>query len=169
MELKPEINDALNQQLNEEFYSAYLYLAKAAYCEDCDLAGFANWMKMQYQEELAHAAKIYAYVNDRDGRVILKAIGEPKDKWGSPLQAFEGALAHEQHISECINKLAVLSIEKGDHATHVFLQWFVNEQVEEEKTVRDIVHDIKLVEKSADGIFMIDRELAQRSGDPGAE
>ena len=169
MELKPEINGELNQQLNEEFYSAYVYLAMAAYCEDCDLTGFANWMKMQYQEELLHAEKFYNYINDRDGRVLLKPLGEPQSKWNSPLSAFEDSLVQEKHISECINKLAALSIEKGDHATHVFLQWFVNEQVEEEKTVRDIIHDIKLVEKSADGIFMIDRELAQRAGDPGAE
>ena len=161
--IDPVINEALNKQINEEFYSAYLYLSMAAYCEDIDLAGFANWMHMQYQEELAHADKIYHYINDRDGRVSLKQIKSPPEKWESPLTVFEATLAHEMEVTESINRLTALALEKADHATHVFLQWFIKEQVEEEKTARDIIHDLKRVADSADGIFIIDRELAQRS------
>ncbi len=167
MKLDSKLNEALNQQINEEFYSAYLYLAMAAYCEAEDLAGFAHWMHQQYREELTHAEKIYAYVNDRDGRVSLQAIKEPPSSWDSPLALFETALEHEQHITACIHKLADLCQTRQDHATAVFLQWFINEQVEEEKTTRAIIQDLKLVKNSADGIFMINRELAQRVPEAG--
>lgn len=162
------INDALNKQINEEFYSAYLYLAMSAYCEEIGLSGFANWMHMQYQEELAHAEKLYQYVNDRDGRVTLQRIEAPPVKWESPLALFEAALGHEETITQQINQLTALALDKADHATHVFLQWFINEQVEEEKTARDIIQDLKRVANSADGIFIIDRELAQRTAEASA-
>jgi ferritin len=161
--IAPEINDALNAQINEEYYSAYLYLSMAAYYESIDLGGFAHWMYAQYQEELEHGNKLYHYINDRDGRVTLAKIEMPETQWDSPLAPFEVSLAHEQHITGKINQLTALAIQKSDHATQVFLQWFINEQVEEEKTVRDIIHDIKRVANSPDGIFLIDRELASRA------
>lgn len=161
--LDPKINDAINEQVGEEFYSAYLYLSMAAYYESIDLAGFAHWMYAQYQEELEHGNKLYDYINDRDGRVKLKQIDAPQSEWDSPLAAFEAALAHEQHITQKINQLTSLAIEKSDHATQVYLQWFINEQVEEEKTARDIINDIKRIQNSPDGIFMMDRELAKRA------
>jgi len=167
--IDPDINEALNKQINEEFYSAYLYLSMAAYYESIDLGGFAHWMYAQYQEELEHGNKLYHYVNDRDGRVTLTKIEAPETQWDSPLAPFEAALAHEQYVTDSINKLTALAIAKADHATHVHLQWFVSEQVEEEKTARDIIHDIKRVENSPDGIFLIDRELAQRAAAPGHE
>lgn len=161
--ISKKMNEALNDQLNAEFASAYLYLSMAAHCDHIDLGGFAHWMYSQYQEELAHADKIYAHLNDRDGKVILKPVSGPPTQWDSPLSLFEDALNHEKGVTSQINELTSLAINEADHASNVFLQWFVNEQVEEEKTVRDIIHDLKLVQDSPDGIFMIDRELAQRS------
>ncbi len=156
------INQAFNDQIQEEFYSAYIYLSMATYCESIDLGGFAHWMQNQYKEELDHANRIYEFVHDLDGRVELKAIGAPPTEWASPLAVFEAALAHEQHITGCINKLMSLCVEKQDHASQVFLQWFITEQVEEEKTARDIINDLKRIGDSQEGILMIDRELAQR-------
>jgi len=161
------IQDALNKQLNEEFSSAYAYLAVAAYFEDVDLRGFAHWMKLQYQEELAHADKIYAFINDRDGHVVLQPIAAPPAKWDSPLHAFENALKGEQQLSEKIYEVVDLALKEHDHATHTFMQWFVNEQVEEEAIVRDIVRDLKLIGDSRDGLFLMDRDLAGRQ--PGQE
>lgn len=167
--IDPDVNEALNEQITEEFYSAYLYLSMSAYYESIDLGGFAYWMYAQYQEELEHGNKLYQFINDRDGRVKLNQIDAPQSEWDSPLAVFEATLEHEQHITAKINELTSLAIEKGDHATQVFLQWFVNEQVEEEKIARDIINDLKRVQKSADGIFLIDRELATRAAPQAVE
>jgi ferritin len=153
---------ALNEQTNAELYSAYLYLSMVAYFESVNLPGFANWMKVQTQEELMHAMKIYDFVNERGGRVVLKAIEAPPTEWESPLDAFEAAYKHEQKVTGLINNLVNLAIEEKDHATNSFLQWFVNEQVEEESSVDEVVQKLKMVEKAPGGQFMIDRELGQR-------
>lgn len=163
MKINQKIIDALNRQIQEEFYSAYLYLAMSADCEVKDLGGFAHWLKLQYHEELEHAERIYAYIHDRGGVVKLEQIDQPRQSWESPQVLFEAALSHEQHITKCIYDLVELSQAQKDHATYSFLQWFVNEQVEEEKTVRDITQSIKLVEQSPGGLYMINRELGQRS------
>mgnify|MGYP001206615247 CR=1 FL=1 len=160
--LREKVQIALNKQLNAEFYSAYSYLALAAYLEDLDLRGFAHWMKIQYQEELLHADKIYVYINNRDGRIKLQPIGSPQEEWQSPLEAFEFALQNECKLSGDIYEVVDLALKERDHATHAFMQWFVNEQVEEETVVRDIISDIKRVIESKDGLFLIDRDLAGR-------
>ena len=159
---------ALNEQVNAELYSAYLYLSMEAYFHDAALAGFANWMRIQTQEEVVHAMKIYDYVVERGGRVVLKAIARPQVTWKSPLDAFKAAYKHEQKVTGLINALVDLAIKEKDHATNSFLQWFVDEQVEEEASAGDIVQKLKLVERAPGGLFMLDKELAQRVFTPPA-
>ena len=160
--LNEKLQQALNDQLNCEFSSAYTYLSLAAYFEDLDLNGFAHWMKIQYQEELMHAERVYAFINDRDGRVRLQAIDEPHSEWDSPLDAFKFALEGERALSKRIYAVVNEALAEGDHATHTFMQWFVNEQVEEEAIVRNIVSDMELIIESRDGLFLMDRDLAGR-------
>jgi len=153
---------ALNGQVNAELYSAYLYLSMESYFKSLDLNGFANWMRVQTQEEIVHAMKIYDFINERNGRAVLKAIEGPPTKWDSPRAVFEAAYAHEQKVTGLINGLVDLAIKEKDHATNTFLQWFVNEQVEEESSADQIVQQLKMMEDAPGGLFMLDRELAQR-------
>ncbi|NJE04717.1 ferritin [Thermococcus sp. M36] len=153
---------ALNEQLNRELYSAYLYFSMAAYFEDMNLEGFANWMKAQAEEELGHALRFYNYIYDRNGRVELKAVQEPPKEWDSPLAAFEAAYEHEQFITRHIHELAALAEEEKDYSTRAFLEWFINEQVEEEANVKKIVDKLKFAKDSPQVIFMLDQELGQR-------
>lgn len=166
--LSKSMEKALNGQINAEMYSSYLYLAMAAYFEDVGLGGFAKWMEGQAQEELFHAMKFYAYVNERGGRVKLAAIDEPPSKWKTPLSCFENVLEHEQKVTGLINDLVNLAIDEKDHATNNFLQWFVAEQVEEEDTASGILDKLKLMGEAAGGMFMIDQELGQRVFTPPA-
>jgi len=163
-----KMRKSLNGQVNAELYSAYLYLSMCAYFESADLAGFANWMRVQTQEEVAHAMKIYDYVNERGGRVVLEAIEKPVSEWDSPLAAFGAVFAHEQKVTGLINELVNLAIEEKDHAANIFLQWFVNEQVEEEASADAIVKKLKLVADAPGGLYMLDAELAQRLFTPPA-
>jgi ferritin len=133
-----------------------------SYFKSLNLNGFANWMRVQTQEEVTHAMKIYDFINERGGRVILKAIEGPPEKWDSPLALFEAVHAHEQKVTSLINDLVDLAIEEKDHATNTFLQWFVNEQVEEESSADEIVQQLKMMENAPGGMFMLDRELGQR-------
>ena len=158
-----KIEKELNKQINAEFYSAYLYLSMSAYFQDIGLLGFAKWMEAQAVEEITHAKKIYDYVFDRGGRVILEEIKKPEVEWKSALDAFEAALKHEQYVSGLINNLVKLAIEENDFMTNNFLQWFVAEQVEEEASVGEIVQRLQLVGDRGNGLFMIDRELGQRA------
>ncbi|HOX24729.1 MAG TPA: ferritin [Candidatus Krumholzibacteria bacterium] len=166
--LTERMHKALNDQLQAEFFSAYLYLAMAAYFEDQGLVGMANWMTVQFREEQLHGLKFYRYIAERGGRVELEAIGKPQRDWPSPLAAFEAALAHERMISGRINALADLSISEKDHATHAMLQWFISEQVEEEANVVALVGKLRMVGAQGPGLFMIDREMGARAfADPG--
>lgn len=160
--LNEKIEKALNSQVNAEIYSAYLYLSMEAYFESVNLAGCGNWMRVQAQEELSHAAKIYDYIIERGGRVYLDTIEKPPAEWDSPLGAFQAAYKHEQKVTSLINGLVDLSNQEKDHATSSFLKWFVDEQVEEEASADEIVQKLKMVEKTPGMHFMIDRELAQR-------
>jgi ferritin len=157
-----KMQDALNEQVNAELYSAYLYLAMEAYFESVNLPGCANWMRVQTQEEVSHAMKIYDYVNERGGRVTLKPIAGPPAEWKSPLAVFEAAYKHEQKVTSLINDLVNLAIEEKDHAANMFLQWFVNEQVEEEKNAEEIVQKLKLMADAPGAMYMLDNEMAQR-------
>jgi ferritin len=161
--LSEKMEEALNGQLNAELYSSYLYLSMASYFEDISLGGFAGWMRAQAYEESMHGLKFYDYIIERGGRVTLKAIDGPPTEWESPLAAFEAVLAHEQKVTSLINDLVELALEEHDHATHIFLQWFVTEQVEEEDSANDVVQKIRLIGDARGGLFMLDRELGQRT------
>ncbi len=167
--LSEKMQAALNKQINEELFSAYMYLALSAEVDHRGLPGMANWFRMQYQEELAHADRFFNYILERDGKVELEAIGKPEVEGTTPLSMFEQTLAHEKHITKCIFELKDLARAESDHATDVFLEWFVNEQVEEESSVRDVIDQLKMVDGHANGLFMIDRELAGRKLEPSAE
>ncbi|MCX6357735.1 MAG: ferritin [Candidatus Aureabacteria bacterium] len=160
--INTKMQDALNAQLNREFYSAYLYLSMAAYFESVNLKGFANWMEVQRQEELVHSLRFYHYIIDRGGKALLGAIDGPPTQWTSPLRVFQAAYAHEQKVTAHINDLVSLAIKENDHATHNFLQWFVSEQVEEEASADGVVKKLTLMADAPGGLFMLDQELAQR-------
>jgi ferritin len=167
--LKPSLEKALNDQINAEIYSAYMYLSMSAWFDDAGLPGMAKWMKAQYQEEMFHADKFFHYVQERGGRVLLRAIEAPPTEWESALDVFEKTLDHERHVTSLINDLASLSLDERDHATHNFLQWFIAEQVEEEATADELVNQLRMVGKSGHGMLMIDRELGVRSFTPPAQ
>jgi ferritin len=152
----------LNEQVNAELYSAYLYLAMEAYFRHKNLVGFANWMRVQIQEEMFHATKFYDFINQRNGRAEMDAITKPPVDWPTPLAVFEASYKHEQSVTERINKLMDLAQNQKDHATVSFLKWFIDEQVEEEANVDAVVQKLKFVQDNPAGMFMIDNELAQR-------
>jgi ferritin len=167
--LNKDIQDALNSQMNFEMYSANVYMSMATWFDAKNLVGFANWMKIQYSEEMSHVTKFYNYINERGGRVLLSGIDAPDTEWDSPLAAFENALEHEQIVTGRINDLVLQASEARDHATVNFLQWFVGEQVEEEANADGVVQQLKLVEGAPGGLFMLDRELGQRVFTPPAQ
>ena len=160
--LPKKIEDALNAQINAELYSSYLYLSMSAYFTSISLGGFANWMKQQAQEELFHGMKMYDFLGERGGRIILQTIEQPQAEWTTAYDVFTNVLAHEQKVTGLINDLVNMALDERDHATHIFLQWFVSEQVEEEATAGEIVDKLKLIDNNANGLFMLDNELGQR-------
>ncbi|MFO7653472.1 MAG: ferritin [Candidatus Krumholzibacteriia bacterium] len=165
--LSPKLQDALNDQINAEIHSGYIYLSMAAWFESRNLDGCARWMRLQSQEENMHGMKIFDYLGSRGARVKLKAVAAPDHDWPTPLACFEAALAHEKSMTERIDRLAELAQTEKDHATDNLMRWYVNEQVEEEASVDDICQKLRLVGEDGMGLFMIDRELKQRQ--PGDE
>ncbi|MEA2101557.1 MAG: ferritin [Thermodesulfobacteriota bacterium] len=159
--------NALNTQINKEIYSAYLYMSMSAYSQYIGLKGFAKWFMVQYNEEMEHAMKIYTYINDQGEPVKLKAIDEPPVEFESPLDMFEKTLNHEKFITKSINELADIAIAEKDHATGIFLQWFITEQIEEEGNDNDIINQLKLIGDNGNGLVMLDRELGSRIFTPG--
>lgn len=160
--LTRKMEDALNAQINAEFWSAYLYLSMSAYFTGEDLPGFAHWMNIQYQEETAHAMKLFNYIIERDGKVELKPIDAVPAKWSSPLNAFEDALKHEQKVTQMINNLTDIAINEKDHATRSMLQWFIDEQVEEEASAKQLIGSLKLIKDNGFGLYSIDKDLSTR-------
>jgi ferritin len=160
--LTEKMQKALNSQLNAELYSSYLYLAMHAYFKSVSLDGFANWMYYQAQEELMHSMKFYDFITQRNGKVQLMEVKAPPANWDSPLAVFEATLEHEQKVTGLINDLVDIALEQRDHATQIFLQWFVSEQVEEEESVSGVLEKLKLMGEAQSGLFMMDRELAKR-------
>ncbi|HIQ26979.1 MAG TPA: ferritin [Sulfurovum sp.] len=154
---------ALNVQLNHEFYSAYLYLSMSAYCSKKDFNGAASWFLLQYQEELAHATRIYNYIIEQGAIVSLEQVNKPEKKFGSLLETYQKSLSHEQTMTCMLNDLSNKALNEKDHATYNLLQWFVNEQVEEEAILHEIISKIKLVKNDGYGLLMIDNELAKRT------
>ena len=162
------VQDAMNEQIKNELYSAYQYLSMAAYCESENLPGFAHWMRAQFREETEHAMKFYDFILDRNGRVVLQAIDQPVVEFGSPLEVFQHALEHERRVTVMINDLYGLAVRENDYASQTFLQWFVTEQVEEEKNTGDVVETLKMVGDKSEALFLLDRELGQRGNDEQA-
>lgn len=160
--IKKEVLDALNEQINAESYSAYMYLSMAAYFEHIGLSGFANWMKVQYQEESAHALKFFNYVTERGGKVTLKPIAQVPVDFESIVDVYEKTLVHETNVTELINNLMNVAVAANDHASQSFLKWFIDEQVEEEANVERVLMTLKLINGQGNGIFMMDREFGQR-------
>ncbi len=163
----PEIvQEALNRHINEEFYASYLYLSMSAYCESIDLPGFAYWMRIQRQEEYAHALNLFDFVQDRQGRVALHPIGQPAVEFDSVLHVMESTLEHEREVSVLINRLYELALQERDYPTQVHLQAFITEQIEEEKIASDILAQLRRIGDSSD-LLMLDRQLAARQLSPG--
>jgi ferritin len=160
--LKERVLKMLNEQINAEQYSAFLYLSMSAWYEDKGLPGFANWMYVQYQEELTHANKIFKYLAERGGRIELKAIDQMPTEFENVISIAEMTLEHEQHVTSLIDKCVDVAIEERDHATQSFLKWFVDEQVEEEANASEILDNLKLIGDRGNGLFMLDKELRQR-------
>ncbi|WP_129128282.1 ferritin [Geomonas oryzae] len=160
--LTEKLCQALNNQLNNELYSAYLYLSMSSYAGSIGLKGSANWFMVQYQEEMVHAMKFYNYINSRGEHVNLQAIAAPPAEFKSLLDMFEQTLKHELSITASINDLTDLALAEKDHATNIFLQWFVTEQIEEEENDRDIIGKLKLIGDNGQGLLMLDNELAAR-------
>lgn len=163
-----KVEEEYNKQVNAEMWSAYLYLSMSSYFQNMGLAGFANWMRIQYQEETFHALKFFDYIIERGGNAILKPIAEVPVKWDNALQVFEETLKHEQHVTSLINHLMDVAIEEKDHASVSMLKWFVDEQVEEEANVNQILDQLRLVDGKGNGLFMLDRELKTRTFTPPA-
>lgn len=164
--LNKVIQDALNDQIKNEFYSSYAYLAMSAYFEANNLPGFAHWMRLQSQEESGHAMRLFDFVHNRGGRVVLQPIDAPPGDFKSPLEVMQHALGHERGVSGMINKLHVLAVKESDFATQAEMQWFVTEQVEEEKNASLIVEQLRMVGDQGAVLFLLDRQLASRT--PGA-
>jgi ferritin len=160
--LGQKMQDAMNEQIKNELYSAYLYLSMAAYFETENLQGFAHWMRAQAQEEQEHALKFFDFINERGGRVTLHAIDQPPAGFDSPLNVFEETLSHEQKVTSLIHDLYALALEENDYASQVFLQWFVNEQVEEEANATEILEQLKMLGGKGQGLLMLDHALGQR-------
>ncbi len=162
--LSETMQNAFNSQINAEMFSSNLYLSMAAYFESLNLPGFAKWMELQAKEELSHAIKFYKFIDERRGRVWIRGIESPQGEWGSPLEAFEAALKHEQHVTSLIHKLVEMATLEKDIASQIFLQWFVSEQVEEEKHADDVVQRLKMMGGSTNGLLMLDHHLGKREG-----
>jgi ferritin len=161
--LSKSVSDAMNEQINNEFYAAHIYLSMSAYFESLNLPGFARWMRAQAQEETEHAMKFFDHINDRGGRVTLKPIAAPPAEFDSPLAAFEAAHAHEKKVTAMINNIYAIVLKENDYPARSMLQWFADEQVEEEKNTLDIVEQLKMIGDNKMGLLMLDRELGQRS------
>ena len=161
--INKKMEKAINEQINWELYSSYMYFSMAAHFDSINLKGCSGWMRIQAMEELTHVKRFYDFLTARGGRVIFSEIKAPPVKWKTPLEVFEETLKHEQHVTTRINGLYDLALELKDHATGSFLKWFIDEQVEEEESVEGVIQSLKLNENNPGGMFIIDKELSQRA------
>ena len=159
------MQDAMNEQINKELFSSYLYLSMAAYFEDRNLPGFANWMRVQADEEREHAMKFYDFILERGGKVQLKAIDAPKADWSSNLEVVEEVAAHEGKVTASIHALYELALKEKDYPAQVMLQWFISEQVEEERNAAEIVASLKMIEAHETAVLQLDHRLSKRKGE----
>ncbi len=163
--LSQSLQKAINDQIKDELYSAYLYLSMSAYLETIHLSGSARWMRLQSQEEASHAMKFFDYVLEREGRVVLQAIEQPPQKFKSMLDVFQQALEHERKVTGTIHRLYDLAAKERDYATQVMLQWFITEQVEEEKNAGEVVERIKMIGDETAALFFLDKQLGARGAE----
>lgn len=163
--LSQALQKAINDQIKNELYSAYVYLSMSAYLETVHLSGASRWMRLQSREEASHAMKLFDFVLERGGRVVLQAIEQPPQKFKSPLDAFQQALEHERKVTGMIHRLYDVATKERDYATQVMLQWFIEEQVEEEKNAGDVVEQLKMIKDEPAALFMLDKQLGERGGD----
>ncbi len=169
MAISKKVEQVLNQQINAEFWSAYLYLSMSNYFNANGMPGFSNWMKVQFEEETFHALKMMDFVNERGGRVILQPISEVPSEWEGVLHAYEETLKHEEKVTKLINECVDVAIAEKDHASVNFLKWFVDEQVEEEAGVGEILDQLKMFDCKGQGLYMLDKEFKARSFSPPTE
>lgn len=160
-----QLQTAMNEQINHELYSAYLYLGMAAHCESNNMPGAAHWLREQAEEEQEHALKFFDFIHDRGGKVALKAIPQPPGSFASLLDLFEQVQEHEGKVTKLIHRLYEIALKEGDYPGQVMLQWFVSEQVEEEKNAAQIVDTLRSLGSQGASLFMIDRMLAERKGE----
>lgn len=163
--LDQDMQDAINTQIRNEYYSSYLYLSMSAYCESRNFPGFASWLRKQSEEELVHAMKLFDYMLDRGGRVALESIDRPPSEFGTLLEVFEELFEHEREVTGMINSLYDLALSQNDHATAVALHWFIEEQVEEEKSAEEVVEKLKLAADNGAALMILDAELGSRQGE----
>ena len=167
MPMTKKVEQAMNAQLGFEFRSAYAYLAMSSWAEAEGLPGFAHWLRTQAAEEVDHAMKFYNFIIDRGGRVVLEDLGRPKETFSSPLELFEESLANEQSVTRAINELYTLTTKEQDYASQAFLNWFVTEQVEEEKMVSQIIDSLKLAGHKGEALYLLDKDMASRTPEAG--
>lgn len=160
--ISKKIQEAINEQINAELYSAYLYMSMSAYCAENTFSGFAHWLDVQAKEEYSHAMKFYNYLLDRGASINFKAIDAPKAKFNSMVELFEQVLNHEKHVTALINKLYELTLKEKDYATQIMLQWFIGEQVEEEASASEILEKLKMLGDRPGGILYLDKSMAKR-------
>lgn len=165
MFISKTMQDAINKQIQAEFYSAYIYLSMSAYFQTLTLPGIASWLRAQFEEEQVHALKLYDYVIERGGEVELLAIDKPRLTWESPLAAFQEVLKHEQHVTALINGLYETAVAEKDYATQVMLQWFISEQVEEEDNASQVVANLERIEAHETAVLMLDHRMGKRGED----
>ena len=161
--LSKAMQDAINQQINAELYSAYLYLSMSAYCAATNRVGSASWMRVQSQEEQSHAMKLFDYVNDRGGRAMLKAVAQPPTEYTSLLDIFQQVLEHEREVTGMISRLYEAAVKENDYPTQIMLQWFITEQVEEERNAAEVIAQLKMIGDQGAAVMMLDRHLGMRA------
>ncbi len=160
--MNEKLSQAISEQINKEYFSAFLYLAMSDWFNEKGLKGAANWNYVQYQEELAHAQNLFKYLQIRDEKAAFQTVADPSGQWDSPLAVFRHVLSHEQSVTESIGRLATLAMQCNDHAAYIFLQWYVTEQVEEEGNATDIIHKLELAGDNTNALLMIDDQLGTR-------
>ncbi len=159
----------INKQINAELFSSYLYLSMSAWCDNAGYRGFSSWMRVQAEEEYAHAMKFYDYMLDVGGKIELEKIDKPQTDWASPYELFEAVKEHELYVTKLINDLVAVAIEEKDYATNIFLQWFVTEQIEEVATASEIIDKFKMIGKNKESFYFLDKELGERGAASKAE
>jgi ferritin len=160
------VRAAMNEQIKQELQSAYLYLSAVGYFDSINLSGSAHWMRVQSREEVGHAMKLFTFIHDRGGRVVLHALDQPPSDFDSPLDAFTQVLQHEKQVTGQIHQLYALAVREQDYPAQVLLQWFISEQVEEEKSATRIVEELRMIGDSSSALLLLDRELGARQAEP---